>query len=368
MTGIRFVLALTTILTLASPLFGDALERERVGTPGVWKETLSVSVINDWIYTTEQNGGLYRTNPYTGAWTQLGEKVFGETKFMFALGGWLYTIENDGSLYRVSAGNGGWRRMGEPGAWFDTVAGAAVPFDQRDGALMTAESNGRLIATASNGLRMQVGKADFNNTRFMFLVDTGLYTLEADGSLYQVNPANGSWRRIGESGAWPDAIAGTGMGSRLYLVGEDGSLVEVTPTTAASRQISPAGMQETRFLFAAAGALYSIEQSGDLYRNVVSSSNIHSTRTKLDLTPLDGERLQARLEYVDTTGAMLSESFSGTRDDIRQWLKNLRGLPPNELEKLLKAVEIAGRVRTAPTGRTPFNSRARQDREPAATP
>lgn len=368
MKGVRCILALAAILSLTSPLFGVSLERERLGTSGAWKGTLAVAVINDWIYTAEQNGGLYRTNPYTGAWSQVGDNVFGETKFMFALGGWLYTIENDGSLYRVSAGNGAWQRIGERGAWFDTVAGAAVPFDQRDGALMTAESSGRLIATASNGLRLQVGKAEFNNTRFMFLVETGLYTLEADGSLYGVNPANGSWRRIGTSGAWLGAIAGTGMGDRLYLVREDGGLTEVAPMTGVSRQLLPAGLEDTRYLFAVAGALYSIERNGDLYRHTLSSPNIQRTRTKLDLTPLEGNRLQARLEYIDTAGATRSETFNGSRDEIRQWLENLPGLPPQDLEKLLQAVEMAGRVRTPPTGRTPFGARGAQDREPASAP
>ena len=44
------------------------------------------------------NGTLYATDPKTGAWTQVGNPDFADTRFLFAAMGKLFTIESGGDL------------------------------------------------------------------------------------------------------------------------------------------------------------------------------------------------------------------------------------------------------------------------------
>ena len=65
-----------------------------------------------------------------------------------------------------------------------------------NGHLYTAESDGSLRSTdLANGQRNQVGKLDFGNTVVMFASGEMLYTIETDGSLFRVNPGDGTWVR-----------------------------------------------------------------------------------------------------------------------------------------------------------------------------
>jgi hypothetical protein len=272
-----FALACCLLLTGAAP--GADAGRQRIGTAGAWSDTRAAVASNNWIYTIEK-GGLYRTNPYTGEWSQLGTAEFGNTQNMFALGPWLYTIETDGSLYRVGPGNGGWERVGRAGDWADTITGTVwqfdaqaarefnlgrratlppgtpVPPDEPDGILLTVETNGGLYATTpSNGVWLQVGKPQFADTRFMFFVQGRLYTIEGDGNLYQVHPALGDWRKIGASGAWQGTIAGTVLNDRIYTADEDGGLYETVPSTGEYRLVTSSGFEETAHMVAVAGAI-----------------------------------------------------------------------------------------------------------------
>src|SRR3569623_1033473 len=133
----RVCLAGLLCLALCGMASGQEIGWRQLGRTGDWKGTLAGAVINEWLYTVEENGGLYRTNPYTGEWSQVGGLDFANTRFLFALGGSLYTIEADGSLYRVSAGNGAWEQVGPQADWVNTIAGAARHFVEQDGVLLT---------------------------------------------------------------------------------------------------------------------------------------------------------------------------------------------------------------------------------------
>lgn len=93
-----------------------------------------------------------------------------------------------------------------------------------------------------------------------------LYTIESSGNLYAVNPADGSWKQVGDSGAWKDTIAGVGMGGKLYTIESGGSLYETDPQTGRWNQLGNSEFENTKFLFAASGNLYTIESSGNLYK------------------------------------------------------------------------------------------------------
>jgi len=155
---------------------------QRVGQPKAWAGTIAGVGLNGMIYTVEASGALYVTDPTTGAWKQLGKPDFAATRFMMAAAGKLFTIEKDGSLYAVSPAGGSWQRLGKPGAWAGTIAACGT-----DRSLLTIESSGALYGTnPGNGVWQQLGKPDFAATVFMIPCAGNLYTIERDGSLYQV--------------------------------------------------------------------------------------------------------------------------------------------------------------------------------------
>ncbi|HWA97086.1 MAG TPA: hypothetical protein VG713_01275, partial [Pirellulales bacterium] len=269
MKRLRTVLALAMLLASAAARV-EAVEWQRLGLAGDWYGTIAAVSLNDWIYTVERGGGLYRTNPYTGQWTQVGYAEFGNTAYLFAVGDWLYTIEYDGSLYRVSPGNGAWEKLGPSGGWLNTVAGVGYPFDAHSGAILTAESGGGLYATSTDGYWMQIGTPVFNNTLSMVVLNGWLYTIETSGSLYQVNPVNGSWRQIGEPAAWLGVIAAAALDGSFYTAESNGYLYQTNPETGERAHLGGPVFGDTTLMVAAAGALYTIENSGSLYRIDVS--------------------------------------------------------------------------------------------------
>lgn len=250
-------------------LAGGAFQQVRAGvgeprstmSAGEWDNTIALTIFGGFLYTIEKSGGLYRTDPGSGKWVQIGKPEFANTAFMFSDALNLYTIETDGSLYRVIPANGAWNRLGEAGGWKDTMAVATW-----NNSLFSIEKDGALYRTdLGTGRWAQVGKAEFGDTRFLFSSGPNLYTIERDGSLYRVNPANGAWSAVGVSGTWRNTIVGTMLNGQIYTVEGHGGLYETNPATGVWKQIGKAEFGKTQFLFGQAGSLYTIE-AGDLYR------------------------------------------------------------------------------------------------------
>ena len=99
----------------------------------------------------------------------------------------------------------------------------------------------------------------------MFADGPSLYTIEKDGSLYRVSPADGSWRGVGQAGEWRNTIVGTTLNGRIYTVERGGTLYETNPATGGWKQIGKPEFAKTDYMFATGDSLYTIE-SGNLYR------------------------------------------------------------------------------------------------------
>lgn len=351
------IVALT--ISLGGILQADPGDRTRLGAEGVWKGTLAGTVLADWIYTAEKNGGLYRTNPHTGEWAQIGDLEFAETRHIFALNGWLYTIESDGSLYRVSPTDGRWKRIGDQGGWANTLAGIAYPIDEKKGHLVTIESNGGLYITdPSQLLRLQIGKSEFQDTQFMFLGDDSwLYTIESDGSLYKVDPVEGSWKRMGKPGDWRNTLAGAQLNHYLYTAETSGALYRTNLVTGQWTRLQREGFEKTAFMFAALKAIYTIDTDGSLdgidvgaaaapeVAEKTSTPPLPETpksepptdpapaisRTKIRLKPLVAGRLQVEVVYAIADGTEHSETFEGTKGETKAWLRSLPDLPEKRI-------------------------------------
>ena len=155
----------------------------RLGKPGEWINTIAAALVADKLYTVEVSGALYATDIYTGVWSKVGEPNFGNTRFMFGSASFLYSIEKDGTLYMISPINGSWKQIGQKGAWVNTIKGTIL-----GDRLLTIESNGTLFETRlSTGIWQQLGKPEFVNTKFLCAGLGKIYSIEANGALYEIN-------------------------------------------------------------------------------------------------------------------------------------------------------------------------------------
>lgn len=249
-----------SLLVLAGTLYGQPAAKRAIGDPGAWSGTIAAAALDGRLYTIESSGALYATDPATGRWQQLGKPEFGNTAFLFAFPDGLATIETDGSLYLVNPADGSWKQSGQAGDWKGTIAGAVL-----GGKLYTVESTGALYVTdPASGTWQQLGKADFAQTEFMFAPGNALATIEKDGSLYLVNPADGSWKPAGKPGEWKATIAGAAMDGKLFTVEADGIPYVTDSATGRWEPIGKAEFVGTKFLLAAAGSLYAIDEAGNL--------------------------------------------------------------------------------------------------------
>ena len=91
-----------------------------------------------------------------------------------------------------------------------------------------------------------------------------LFTIETDGSLYRISPADGTWSQVGKAGEWKNTIAGTFCGTRLYTVESNGVLYGTNPVSGVWEQVGKAEFGKTVELFASGDTLFSIESDGSL--------------------------------------------------------------------------------------------------------
>lgn len=233
-----------------------------IGPEGAWKHTRAGTVLDDYLFTTETNGGLYVTDLENGQRKQIGGLDFGNTALLFAANEALYTIETSGDLFHVNPVAGSWNRVGKQGDWKDTVAGTIF-----NDLLFTVDASGALYGTDLETAEWeQVGGENFSNTALMFAADRSLYTIEKNGDLFRVNPNEGNWTRIGRQGDWQDTLAGATLGHLLFTIDASGALYATDLHTAEWDQLGGNDFAKTALLFAAGDALYTIETTGSLYR------------------------------------------------------------------------------------------------------
>ena len=147
-----------------------------------------------------------------------------------------------------------WRRVGEVGAC--AGARAAVALDDRvyaaseDGLLWRVTPDGASIERIGDGAR----------SRLLAAARGELYAFEESGPLYAVDPGSGALQRL--DGDWSAIRAVAGCDDALFASG--GALYAVDPS-GEGRQI---GTEEwnPRILLAGSESLFSLEESGALYR------------------------------------------------------------------------------------------------------
>ncbi len=241
----------------------------QVGPGGDWKGVRAAAAWKGRLYSAEADGTLRVTDLATGRRTPVGRPDFAGTACLFASGDRLYTIAGDGSLYRVNPAGGTRDRVGPAGAWRAVRAGVT-----HRGRLYSAEADGTLQATdLATGRRAPIGKADFGRTAFLLASGESLYGIEKEGSLYRVNPADGTRDRLGPAGAWKAVRAAGVLKGKLYSAENDGTLRATDLATGRRTQVGAAEFGQTTFLLPSGAELCTIETSGNLYRVFVEPSD-----------------------------------------------------------------------------------------------
>ena len=134
------------------------------------------------------------------------------------------------------------------------------------GRLYTVETNKNLWATdLGTGEWKAVGKTRFADMRRMFAARDRLYTIDKAGGLFQVDPADGERRRLGESAEWKSVLAGAVLKDNLYTAEGDGGLYATDLETGQRRPIRMTDFADAAHLFAAGDRLYEIDRAGSLY-------------------------------------------------------------------------------------------------------
>lgn len=331
-----------------APLFA---EHEHVGPPRVLRHARKLAVLNGWhIYTVEEDGGLYRTDPNTGARKQIGRPEFGNTEHLYAIGDWVYTIEKDGSLYRVHHLDGTWSRIGEAGEWAGVVTGGVLRIEETDDAfkdaLLTVERDGGMYRTdLRDGTRNRVGKPEFGNTKNLCIAESVAFTIEDDGWLYRVEPTTGEWRPVGDVARLFGIYGLTFLDGELYAISDEG-LFAISTVTGQMRAIGGAEFEETAFVCAAAGQVLAIDDSGNILivdrAAGVAPAKPQSDRFKI--TPVGDGRFSAVVEYVNPKGEQRIVSLEATGPEIEAWAKAIPGLPDQLRAQIRLAVGVATRA------------------------
>ncbi len=201
--------------------------------------------------------------------------------------------------------------VGKPGGWTGTLAGTVL-----DGKLYTVEAAGSLYATdPADGSWSKLGGADFANTAFLFAAGNSLASIEKNGSLYLIDPAAGSWTPSGPAGGWAHTIAGTMLDGTLYTVESAGTLYASDPAAGTWQKVGGPDFAATKFLFAADGQLVSIEKSGSLYLiNPADGSWKRSGDAGAWADTTAGTILGGTLYTVDSAGSLTAtDTATGTR-------------------------------------------------------
>ena len=159
-----------------------------------------------------------------------------------------------------------WEKFSKKGEYKETIAGIGGASSEAVDVLYTVENSGRLFDSYPPLFgKIQLGKAEFSATKFIFYSGNKIYTIENSGSLYEVSTKDGTWKQVGRPGDWKATIAGTILNGSLYTAESSGALYRTNLKTGEWSKIGKPDFINTKFMVAANNRLYTIEKDGTLY-------------------------------------------------------------------------------------------------------
>lgn len=244
------------------PAMGSGDYRQ-VGKAGDWGSTQAMTGLGGKLYLVA-GGDLYRLHPGTGDYEKLGGGGW-KTKFLVPVLGKLVSIEEGGTVYALSPRDGSYEQLSGDGEWAGTVAATSV----RDTVFTRSESGSLYAYKARFRTYEQLGSGTWTSrllagtTDGLFTADNSVLALEESGSLYAVNAGTGEFRAL--PGGWGTTRAMVGIGGALHTSDKGGAFYTLDVVTGTYGQLGGESSWKTRLLAAAAGRLYSLEESGTLF-------------------------------------------------------------------------------------------------------
>ncbi len=153
---------------------------ERSGEGGGWGRTVAMAALNGILYSIEPDGSLWKTDK-SGNDTLVDKGGFKGCTELAAMDGKLWTIEN-GTLYKTEPTTLKWEQVGKEGDFANVTAIAAG-----DKFLWLIDKEGTLYKVDQNGTRTMLGeKGSYGQTSILTTLSGKLWTVEA-GSLYKTS-------------------------------------------------------------------------------------------------------------------------------------------------------------------------------------
>ncbi len=230
---------------------------ELVGKEGEWKNTTEMVAMDGFLWSTEKDGSLYRTDPATGKRTQVGAKgSFENVQNLEGMDHMLWSIEA-GTLYKNDPKTGKWEQAGKEGEWSKTVDLVAL-----GGFLYSIEPDGSLWKTDKNGNNTLLDKGDFKGCTRLTEMGGKLWTIE-DGTLYETDPNTLKWKQVGKEGEFSKINAMEGTKTYIFMIDKSGNLYKVDKD--GTKTLLGDDYGEARILTTLDGRLWTIE-GGNLYK------------------------------------------------------------------------------------------------------
>lgn len=230
---------------------------ELVGKEGDWKGTIDMVGMDGFIWSVEADGSLFKTDPATGNFTNVGDKgAFTKLKLIEGMDHMLWTVEGD-SLYKSDPATGKWERMGEGGGWARTIDMVGL-----NGILYSVEPDGSLWKTDKNGVDTLIDKGGFKGVTQLTEMGGKLWTIE-EGVLYQTDPTTLKWTQIGKDGDFSNISVMEGTGNFIWMIDSSGNLFKVDKDGTKTKLGDDYGA--TKILTTLNGKLWTVENNS-LYK------------------------------------------------------------------------------------------------------
>jgi len=255
------VLILITAALLAAKRPADKVTLKQVGEKNLLYSIKAMDYFGGNLYVLDFNSTLNKVNLETGEKTRIGTTSFPNEKFMFALNARIYIIETDGSLTEVNLETGEWKLLTNMSVWTRTERAFVVR-----NSLYTIE-NGALYFHRGPvyDARDQKGGSEFYNPGMLVRGVATLYSVQSEGSVYEISLADGSWKRIGKGKNWKGTKAAAVIADKLYTIDQADNLSETSLTDGTKTTLDETQFADTRILFAEKGKLYVVLSTGTLY-------------------------------------------------------------------------------------------------------
>jgi hypothetical protein len=153
---------------------------EQSGEGGGWARTIAMVGMNGILYSIEPDGSLWKTDK-SGTDTLVDKGGFKGCTELAAMDGKLWTIEN-GTLYKTDPASLKWEQVGKEGDFANVTA-----MEGADKFLWLIDKEGTLYKVDQNGASTVLGeKGSYGQTTILTTLNGKLWTVEG-GSLYKTS-------------------------------------------------------------------------------------------------------------------------------------------------------------------------------------